>query len=110
MNRQFWGFTTGSVVDFLKAKMPNGGSVYLNDTTYIAFEMLKRDGLLPPNIHAEGNITQADYVLVHHEHHFAEVDFQAWQAFGSVQPVHVLSYDGVPIVSIYEHPRRHAAR
>lgn len=106
MNRQFWGFTTGSVVDFLKAKMPEGGSVYLNDTTFLAFEMLKRDGLLPPNIRAEGHLSEADYVLVHHEEHFAEVDFQAWQAFGSVQPVHVLTYDGVPIVSIYEHPRR----
>ena len=106
MNRQFWGFTTGSVVDYLKQKLPNGGSVFINDTTYGAFEMLKRDGLLPPNIHAEGRLTEADYVLVHHEHHFAEVDFQAWQAFGSVQPVHVLTYDGVPIVSIYEHPRR----
>lgn len=107
MNRQFWGFTTGSVVDFLKQKMPDGGTVYLNDTTFMAFEMLKRDGLLPANIRAEGRLTEADYVLVHHEHHFAEVDFQAWSAFGSVQPVHVLTYDGVPIVSIYEHPRRH---
>jgi hypothetical protein len=106
MNRQFWGFTTGSVVDFLAQKMPDGGSVWLCDTTYTAFEMLKRDGLLPPNIHAEGNLTNADYVIVHHEHHFAEVDFQAWQAFASVRPVHVLTYDGVPIVSIYEHPRR----
>jgi hypothetical protein len=108
MNRQFWGFTTGSVVDFLIQKMPNGGTVYLNDTTPMAFDMLKRDGRVPPNIHAEGNLSEADYVLVHHEHHFNEVDYQAWQAFGSVQPVRVLTYDGVPIVSIYEHPRRRA--
>jgi Dolichyl-phosphate-mannose-protein mannosyltransferase len=107
MNRQFWGFTTGSVVDFLIQKLPNGGSVYLNDTTYTAFEMLKRDGRLPANIRAEGRITEADYVLVHHEHHMNEIDYQAWMAHGgSVQPVHVLTYDGVPIVSIYEHPRR----
>ncbi|MET0341667.1 MAG: glycosyltransferase family 39 protein [Polyangiales bacterium] len=106
MNRQFWGFTTGSVVDFLTQKMPEGGSVWLCDTTYPAFEMLKKDGRLPENIRAEGHLSEADYVLVHHEHHFAEVDFQAWQAFGSVQPVNVLTYDGVPIISIYEHPRR----
>ncbi|HEX5657893.1 MAG TPA: glycosyltransferase family 39 protein [Polyangiales bacterium] len=107
MNRQFWGFTTGSVVDFLVSKMPNGGSVYLADTTFTAFEMLKRDGRLPPNIRAEGRISEADYVLVHHEHHMNELDFQSWMAHGgAVQPVHVLTYDGVPIVSIYEHPRR----
>jgi hypothetical protein len=107
MNRQFWGFTTGSVVDFLISKMPTGGSVYLGDTTFTAFEMLKRDGRLPPNIRAEGRITEADYVLVHHEHHMNELDYQTWMAHnGAVQPVHVLTYDGVPIVSIYEHPRR----
>ncbi len=106
MNRQFWGFTTGSVVGFLKQKLPKEGSVYIHDTTEQAFDMLKRDGLLPPSIHAAANLSEADYVLVHHEKHMVEVDFQAWQAFGSVQPVHVLTYDGVPIITIYEHPRR----
>ncbi len=107
MNRQFWGFTTGSVVDFLVSKMPAGGSVYLGDTTFTAFEVLKRDGRLPPNIRAEGRITEADYVLIHHEHHMNELEYQSWMAHnGSVQPVHVLTYDGVPIVTIYEHPRR----
>jgi hypothetical protein len=105
MNRQFWGFTTRSVVDFLREKLPQGGTVFIHDTTVGAFEMLKRDGHLPGNIHVSGSMSEADYVLVQHEHHMAEVDFQAWQLFGSVQPVHVLTYDGVPIISIYEHPR-----
>jgi len=106
MNRQFWGFTTGNVVDYLTRQLPNGGSVFIHDTTTTAFDMLKKDGRLPRNIRAVANLSDADYVLVHHERHMAEVDFQAWQAFGSVQPVHVLTYDGVPIISIYEHPRR----
>jgi len=38
---------------------------------------------------------------VHHEAHFREVDYQAWVSVGSVQPVHVLRYDGVPIISVY---------
>jgi hypothetical protein len=106
MNRQFWGFTTGSVTDYLREQMPNGGTVFVHDTTTTAFDMLKKDGRLPRNIRAAANLSDADFVLVHHEHHMAELDFQAWQAFGSVQPAHVLSYDGVPIISIYEHPRR----
>src|SRR5690606_8588933 len=106
MNRQFWGFTTGSVVEFLRERLPDGGSVFLGDTTTTAFDMLKRDGRLPRNIRAAANLSEADLVLVHHEDHMAEIDFQAWQAFGSVQPVRVLTYDGVPIISIYEHPRR----
>ncbi len=106
MNRQFWGFTTGSLVEFLKQKLPKGGSVYIHDTTVQAFDMLKRDGFLPPSIRVAAYLSEADYVLVHHEKHMVEVDFQAWQAFGSVQPVHVLTYGGVPIVTVYEHPRR----
>jgi len=109
LNRQFWGFTTGSVLPFLKQKLARGGTVFLHDTTVQAFEMMKRDGLLPPTIRPAASLSEADYVLVHHEKHMAEVNFQAWQAFGSVQPVHVLTYDGVPIISIYEHPRRHAS-
>lgn len=109
MNRQFWGFTTRSVVDFLREKLPQGGFVFISDTTFGAFEMLKRDGHLPENIHPTPNISEADYVLVQHEHHMVEIEFQAWQLFGTVQPVHVLTYDGVPIITIYEHPRRRVA-
>ena len=109
MNRQFWGFTTGSVAGWLNRAMPDGGSVWICDTTWTAWGMLQQDGLLSTSIRANGDLYSADYALVHHEHHFVEVDYQIWAAWGSVQPVHVLTYDGVPIVSVYENPR-HAAR
>jgi hypothetical protein len=108
MNRQFWGFTTGSVAPFLRAHLPEGGSVFLCDTLPESFEMLKRDGHLPANVTIAWTIDTADYVLVHHEHHFAEVDGQAWVVFGSATPAYVLTYDGVPIVSVYENPARRA--
>jgi hypothetical protein len=112
MNRQFWGFTTGSLVPWLRARMPEGGTVWICDTTWGAWRMLQRDGLLPDNIRPTPDLTRADYVIVHHEKHFAEVEMQAWIAFGSVAPVHVLTYDGVPIVTVYENPAhaRRAAR
>jgi 4-amino-4-deoxy-L-arabinose transferase-like glycosyltransferase len=109
MNRQFWGFTTGSVASWLAEQLPNGGSVWICDTTWQAWRMMQRDGMLPSNIRATGDMARADFALVHHEHHFAEVDFQAWVLMGSPRPAHVLTYDGVPIVSIYEHPRRRGA-
>ena len=71
--------------------------------------MLQEDGHLNENIRASGDMISADYAIVHHEHHFVEVDYQLWTAWGSVAPLHVLSYDGVPIISVYENPR-HAAR
>jgi 4-amino-4-deoxy-L-arabinose transferase-like glycosyltransferase len=109
MNRQFWGFTTGSLVPWLRKKLPNGGSVWLCDTTAGAWAMLQADGIVPRNIVAAPSMAEADFVLVHHEPQFKEVDYQAWVAFDGVQPAHVLSYDGVPIISVYENPKRAAS-
>ncbi len=106
MNRQFWGFTHGALADWFREQMPDGGTVWICDATHQSWVMTQRDGMIPPNIRATGNMASADFVLVHHEHHFAEVDFQAWVAFGTVRPAKVLAYDGVPIVSVYENPRR----
>jgi hypothetical protein len=104
MNRQFWGFTTGSVAPWIARRLPDGGSVWICDTTHEAWRMMQRDGLIPENIRAASSMHSADLLLVHHEAHFSEVDHQAWVAFGSVHPAHVLLYDGVPIISIYENP------
>jgi 4-amino-4-deoxy-L-arabinose transferase-like glycosyltransferase len=106
MNRQFWGFTTGSVIPWLLDALPEGGAVWLCDTTPGAWAMLQADGLVPKSLRAVPSMAEADYALVHHERHFAEVDHQLWALYGTSQPVHVLRYDGVPIVSIYENPRR----
>ncbi len=109
MNRQFWGFTTGSLVDFFNQNLPHGGTVWLCDTTWKSWQMLVRDRLLSPDIRPVGDIARADYAIVHHEHHFAEVDFQIWTLYGTVQPAHVLRYDGVPIVSVYRNPKSRRA-
>lgn len=105
MNRQFWGFTTRSLTPYLQRVLPQGGTLYLCDTIYYAFVQLIQDGHLPPSFRATGDIARADYALVHHEKHFAEVDHQIWTTYGSVQPAHVLLYDGVPIISVYKNPR-----
>jgi hypothetical protein len=106
MNRQFWGFTTGSLVPWLNEHLPERGSVWICDTTGTAFHMLQRDGLLRDDVRVAWDLSNADYAIVHHEDHFNIVDFQIWEAYGRVDPVFVLTYDGVPIVSVYENPRR----
>jgi 4-amino-4-deoxy-L-arabinose transferase-like glycosyltransferase len=105
MNRQFWGFTTGSLVEFFNRQMPNGGTVWICDTTYKAWQMLIEDGWLNSRIVPVSDIASADYAIVHHELHFAEVDNQIWSLYGGVQPVHVLLYDGVPIITVYRNPK-----
>jgi hypothetical protein len=109
MNRQFWGFTTRSLTGFFYERLPAGGRVWICDTIDIAFRMLARDGHLPANIVPTADIAAADYAIVHHEHHFAEVDHQIWTAYGTTRPAHVLTYDGVPIISVYENPARRRA-
>lgn len=106
MNRQFWGFTTRSLVPYLREVLPNGGTLYICDTLYTSFQMLIRDGHLPASFRPTPDIARADYALVHHEKHFAEVDHQIWTTYRSVQPAHVLLYDGVPIISVYKNPKR----
>ncbi|MBN1656711.1 MAG: glycosyltransferase family 39 protein [Deltaproteobacteria bacterium] len=110
MNRQYWGYTTGSLVDFFNRRLHPGESVWLCDTTYKAWQMLSRDGRLKHTIRAAPDIATADYAMVHHEQHFAEVDFQIWTVYGTVQPVYVLTYDGVPIISVYENPKPRGRR
>jgi hypothetical protein len=106
MNRQFWGFTTGSLVPWMNEHLPENGSVWICDTTYTAFHMLQRDGQLRDDVRVSWDLASADYAIVHHEDHFDIVDFQIWEVYGRVDPVFVLTYDGVPIVSVYENPRR----
>lgn len=106
MNRQFWGFTTGSLVPWMNEHVPEHGSMWICDTTPTAFHMLERDHLLRDDIRVAWDLSNADYAIVHHEDHFNIVDFQIWEAYGRVDPVYVLTYDGVPILSVYENPRR----
>lgn len=106
MNRQFWGFTTGSLVPWLNEHVPERGSVWICDTLPTSFRMLQRDRRLRDDIRVAWDIANADYAIVHHEDHFGIVDFQIWEVYSRVDPAYVLTYDGVPIISVYENPRR----
>jgi 4-amino-4-deoxy-L-arabinose transferase-like glycosyltransferase len=108
MNRQFWGYTTGSLGEFVTTHLPEGGSLWICDTLPESFMQLKRDGVIPANVEIAWSMADADYAIVHHEHHFAEIDGQLWVAYGSSQPAFVLTHDGVPFVSVYENPTRRA--
>jgi len=100
------GVHNGKSRSFFRERLPNGGRVFLCDTFPGTVSMLQRDGLLPRNITPAYDIASADFALVHHEDHFVEVDYQIWVTWDRVDPVHVLTYDGVPIISVYENPRR----
>lgn len=105
LNRQFWGFTTGSVVPWFNEHLRPQARVYIHDTAPDAWNMLQRDGRLREDIHDTWSISDADAAIVHHELHMNEVDYQVWVAYQSPAVAWVLRYDGVPIVSVYRNPR-----
>ena len=83
---------------------PNAG-VYIHDTTFEAWNMLQRDGRLRQDLRPVWQVGEGEFAIVHHELHMNEADYQIWTAYQSPATAHVLTYDGVPIVSVYRNPR-----
>jgi hypothetical protein len=102
LNRQFWGFTTGAVVDWLNDHVKTGQSVFIHDTAGDSWEMLHRDGRLLPQIGASWAVQGSTFALYHHEEHMETIEYQIWTVYGTATPAHLGVYDGVPIVYVYE--------
>ena len=111
MNRQFWGYSARGALPWLnRYAREHGGPlpIYTHDAS-MAWGVYRREGLVDRALPDSGNeyrggITRAQLALVVHELHFNRHDYLIWDAFGTVQPVYVLTYDGVPIVSVYARP------
>jgi 4-amino-4-deoxy-L-arabinose transferase-like glycosyltransferase len=104
LNRQFWGFTTGAVTDWLDRHVPPGGSVYIHDTAWDSWEMLHRDGRLASGINGVWQPSAGQFALYHHEEHMEQIEYQIWVAYGTTAPADIGVYDGVPIVYVYARP------
>ncbi|TKC90537.1 ArnT family glycosyltransferase [Polyangium fumosum] len=106
LNRTFWGYTTGAVVEYLNHEVPKGGTVYVHDTAWPSWEMLQKDGRLRKDIRGVGAVHEADFALYHHEPHMLGQEYQAWVAYGTVQPAHVAGLHGTPVIWIYRRKGR----
>src|SRR5262249_26041444 len=89
LNRTFWGYATGSAVDFLDREAPPNASVYIHDTAAPSWDMLVRDGRLRRDIRAAWAVPGADFALYHHELHMLGHEYQDWMAFGTVAPAYI---------------------
>lgn len=101
LNRQYWGYTTGSLLDWLNEHVPPNGSVFFHDTAHDAFTMYREDGTLRGDIRW-GRTESARYSIVHHEQHMAHVEYEIWERISESVPVYVLMHEGVPVISVYE--------
>jgi hypothetical protein len=64
--------------------------------------MYKRDGLVRDDLRRSG-IRGSRIGLFHHQRAFAWERIKLWREYGTRAPSHVISIDGVPLISIYEH-------
>jgi 4-amino-4-deoxy-L-arabinose transferase-like glycosyltransferase len=110
LNRSFWGYATGAVVEFLNREAPPNATVYVHDTAGAAWDMLQRDGRLRRDLRAVYSPVGAAFAIYHHELHMLGHEYQDWVAFGTVKPAFVAGLDGVPIIEVYEDPRVAQAR
>jgi 4-amino-4-deoxy-L-arabinose transferase-like glycosyltransferase len=101
LNRQYWGYTTGSLLDWFNQRVGPGESVFFHDTAYDAYRMYREDGTLRRDIRW-GSTEGADWAIVHHEQHMAHVEFEIWERFGVTVPVEVVTHEGVPVVSVFQ--------
>jgi Dolichyl-phosphate-mannose-protein mannosyltransferase len=109
MNRQFWGYSALGVIGWLDEHLPPKPRLYLHDWNHDAYEIYLRERRLRADIVDAGmedpGIRASDAALVVHEKHFNKYEYMIWAAYGTVRPAHVLTLDGVPLVTVYtRHP------
>ncbi len=105
LNRTFWGYTTGAEVGYINKHVSRNGVLYLHDTAFQSWDMLRADGRVRNDIRPTLNIASSSYALYHHEPHMHHVEYQIWVDYGTDAPVHMGVYDGVPVIWIYARPR-----
>ena len=74
------------------------------ETTKIPVYLMRRDRRLRPDITGTWHIHQSAFALYHHEPHMRRVEHQVWVDYGTIAPVWVGSYDGVPVIWVYQRP------
>lgn len=104
LNRTFWGYTTGSVVGYLNENAARGARVFVHDTAFDSFAMLQKDGRLRRDLRPWGTVAGSQVGLYHHEQHMSRVEHMIWVDYGTTTPSHIASFDGVPIIWVYQRP------
>jgi len=102
LNRTFWGYTTGAMQGFINERAPKNATVYVHDTALQSWEMMHEDGRIRGDLHGSLAISSSSVALYQHEQHMRRVEYEVWTDYGHDAPAAVGTYDGVPVVWIYE--------
>ncbi|TNF29071.1 MAG: phospholipid carrier-dependent glycosyltransferase [Deltaproteobacteria bacterium] len=104
MMRMFWGHTTLQSFDWLNRFAPRNARVFFQNTTWDAYAMYQREGLLRSDIRYANNANGAQIALIEPQKAFAELDLDVRKTFGVAGPYREVRYYGVPFLEIYVRP------
>ena len=109
LNRSFWGYSTGAIQDQINAEAERGARVFIHDTAMQSWHMMATDKRVRKDLRPQLGVAGSDLAIYHHEQHMAQVEYMIWTDYGTTSPVHVGTYDGVPVVWLYERPEADSA-
>lgn len=101
MTTQFWGYTTLGVLPYINAHVPPKGKVFFHDTARPSYDMFREEGLLREDIRF-GGVWGSNLAIIHHELHMIRQEAWIWNMYRTIAPVHILDYQGVPLVSVFQ--------
>jgi 4-amino-4-deoxy-L-arabinose transferase-like glycosyltransferase len=104
LNRTFWGYATGALTNELNELAPPNAAVYVHDTALQSWQLLQEDGRVRSDLTGTLSLPASSLALYHHEAHMRRVEYETWVVYGTVSPVAIGSYDGVPVVWLYQRP------
>ncbi len=109
LKRQYWGYASRPLLPTLNRLLPHGGNVYWHDTIWYARDLYVRDRLLRQDIRFSGTeywgVARSQVALFLYEKHQVKWEFLIWQLYGTFKPRKVLTFQEVPLVTLYG-PRR----
>lgn len=100
--RQIWGYASRGALDWVNRNVPASARVHFHDSAWGAYAMYQREGLLRDDVRGVWSIEGSDYFLLDHDKAFEPEHYRMWHDYGTQSPVHTVTINGVPVISVYQ--------
>ena len=103
MFRQFWGYASRQALPWLRKNAKKNARVWTHNTTGWGWWHYGDLGFVRDDMRTSG-LKGSDYALYHHQKAFVFKAMDVWQRYDTYTPAHVVSLEGVPLLSVYRRP------
>ncbi|MBA2660819.1 MAG: glycosyltransferase family 39 protein [Bradymonadaceae bacterium] len=107
MARQFWGHVSSHGLPYVNEHAEKGAGIWTHKVVGSAWQMYRREDSARKDLRA-GSYEASQFALYHQQKEFMYLLIPLWQNFGTYAPAHVVGIDGVPMLSVYERPKKAA--